>query len=50
MCYNCLDRQVEEGYGDEVAAIYDSPIRKIVEKFSYNELLEPVKIEISNKL
>ncbi|MCG8493696.1 MAG: propionyl-CoA synthetase [Sneathiellales bacterium] len=41
-CYNCLDRHVEEGRGDQAALIYDSPMTGQVEKFTYRQLTEIV--------
>ncbi|MFT6556800.1 propionyl-CoA synthetase [Sneathiella sp.] len=41
-CYNCLDRHVEEGRGEQTALIYDSPMTNLVEKFSYRQLTEIV--------
>ncbi|MED5579397.1 MAG: propionyl-CoA synthetase [Nitrospinota bacterium] len=42
-CYNCLDRHVNEGRGEQVALIYDSPITGApIQKFTYQELLEKV--------
>jgi propionyl-CoA synthetase len=41
-CYNALDRQVEQGRGNQPAFIYDSPVTKSVKTFSYSELLDEV--------
>ncbi|MBE7638033.1 AMP-binding protein [Sneathiella sp. P13V-1] len=41
-CYNCLDRHVEAGRGDQTALIYDSPMTGQVQKFSYAELTDLV--------
>ena len=41
-CYNCLDRHVEEGFGDQVAIIYDSPVTSTIRKITYSELTEEV--------
>ncbi|MAI90034.1 propionyl-CoA synthetase [Ponticaulis sp.] len=40
--YNCLDRHVEGGLGEETALIYDSPITGKKRIFSYNALLDEV--------
>jgi propionyl-CoA synthetase len=37
-CYNCLDRHVEAGRGDQVALIHDSPMTATVRSFTYAEL------------
>lgn len=41
-CYNCLDRHVKNGKGDDVALIYDSPVTDTKAKFTYNNLLSDV--------
>lgn len=41
-CYNCLDRHVEAGRGEQVAFIYDSPVTGRVERISYAALLADV--------
>jgi propionyl-CoA synthetase len=38
-CYNCLDRHVETGRGDQPALIHDSPMTNTVRTFTYNDLL-----------
>jgi propionyl-CoA synthetase len=38
-CYNCLDRHVETGRGNQTALIYDSPMTGTVKSFTYSELL-----------
>ncbi|XP_071408251.1 acyl-CoA synthetase short-chain family member 3, mitochondrial isoform X1 [Pithys albifrons albifrons] len=42
ICYNAVDRHVENGRGDQVAIIYDSPVTNTKEKITYKELLEQV--------
>ncbi|WP_375264686.1 propionate-CoA ligase PrpE [Planktotalea sp.] len=37
-CYNAVDRHVENGRGDQVAIIHDSPITDSVSKITYAEL------------
>jgi propionyl-CoA synthetase len=39
-CYNCLDRHVEAGRGEQAALIYDSPMTGTVERFTYRDLLD----------
>lgn len=41
-CFNALDRHVHAGRGDQVALIYDSPVTKTIQKFTYHELLDQV--------
>ncbi|MBV1864113.1 MAG: propionyl-CoA synthetase [Rhodobacteraceae bacterium] len=43
-CYNALDRHVENGRGDQVAIIYDSPITGTGSKTTYAELLDKVAL------
>jgi propionyl-CoA synthetase len=37
-CYNAIDRHVANGRGDQVALIYDSPVTKTVQSFTFHEL------------
>ncbi len=38
-CYNALDRHCENGRGDQIALIYDSPVTGgTIEKFTYSEI------------
>jgi len=41
-CFNALDRHVEGGRADQLALIYDSPVTKKVQKFTYRELTDRV--------
>jgi len=42
-CYNALDRHVEDGLGDRVALIHDSPVTgNKIRKFTYRELRDEV--------
>lgn len=40
--YNCLDRHVKAGRGNDTALIYDSPVTDTIKKYSFNELLDKV--------
>ncbi len=42
-CYNCVDRHVERGRGDQAAMIYDSPITGSQKTYTYSELLDEVQ-------
>ncbi|NWU68230.1 ACSS3 synthetase, partial [Pterocles burchelli] len=42
ICYNAVDRHVENGRGDQIAIVYDSPVTNTKEKITYKELLEQV--------
>ena len=39
-CYNAVDIHVENGYGDQTAIIYDSPVTDTVTSISFRELQE----------
>ena len=41
-CYNALDRHVEDGRGDQLALIYDSPVTGEQRPYTYRELLDDV--------
>ncbi len=40
--YNCLDRHVHEGRGNQNALIYDSPVTNTLKYYTYAELLDEV--------
>lgn len=41
--YNCVDRHVRDGGGDNVALCWDSPVTGNKERFTYRQLLEEVE-------
>jgi propionyl-CoA synthetase len=41
-CYNAIDRHIEEGRGDQLAIIYDSPVTDTIRKITYNEFRDEV--------
>jgi propionyl-CoA synthetase len=41
-CYNCVDRHVERGFGNQAAIIHDSPVTNTVRTITYKELLSEV--------
>ena len=43
-CYNALDLHIDEGRGDKLAIIYDSPITGTKKNITYNELREKVAL------
>ncbi|KAF7939627.1 hypothetical protein BELL_0548g00030 [Botrytis elliptica] len=43
-CYNCVDRHVLAGNGEETAIIWDSPVTGCKEKISYKNLLKEVEV------
>lgn len=42
MCYNAVDRHVDEGHGERTALIYDSPVTDQKRLFKYAELRDEV--------
>jgi len=42
-CYNCVDRHVLAGNGDNTAIIWDSPVTKTKRKYTYKQLLSEVE-------
>jgi propionyl-CoA synthetase len=42
ICYLALDKHIEDGFGDQTAIIYDSPVTQTVKKYSYNEVKSEV--------
>lgn len=42
-CYNCVDRHVEAGNGEQTAIIWDSPVTRTKIKFTYRQLLKEVE-------
>lgn len=42
--YNCVDRHVHNGLGDQVAIIWESPVTHTVEKYTYAQLLDEVEV------
>ena len=43
ICYLALDKHIQDGFGDQVAFIYDSPVTQIIKKYTYSE----VKTEVA---
>ena len=41
-CYNALDLHINNGLGDKIALIYDSPITEAKSKYTYSQLREKV--------
>ena len=41
-CYNCIDRHISEGHGDDIAIIWEGNDPNQSRKFSYNNLLKEV--------
>lgn len=43
-CYNCVDRHVESGHGEEIGLIWEGNDPNESKKYTYNELLEQVQL------
>ncbi|MGZ5210590.1 MAG: acetyl-coenzyme A synthetase N-terminal domain-containing protein, partial [Kaistella sp.] len=41
-CYLALDKHINDGFGDQVAIIYDSPVTSRIVKYTYSEVREQV--------
>jgi propionyl-CoA synthetase len=41
-CYLALDKHIQDGYGDQIAYIYDSPVTQTIKKYTYNEVKSEV--------
>ena len=41
-CYLSIDKHIEDGFGDQIAIIYDSPVTQTVKKYTYNEVKSEV--------
>lgn len=41
--YNCVDRHVKAGHGDNIAIIWDSPVTNQKQQYTYAQLLEEVE-------
>lgn len=42
ICHNALDRHVNDGQGEQVAIIHDSPVTDRIEKLTFNDLKDEV--------
>lgn len=42
MSYLCIDQHIEDGFGDQVAVIYDSPVTNQKKKYTFSEVKEEV--------
>ena len=45
-CYEAIDVHVANGYGDNNAVIYDSPVTDTKQHLSYEYLLEQVRFDL----
>ncbi|VXB91454.1 propionyl-CoA synthetase [Flavobacterium sp. 9AF] len=42
LCYLALDKHIQDGFGDQNAIIYDSPVTQTIKKYTFNEAKEKV--------
>jgi propionyl-CoA synthetase len=42
ICYLALDKHIQDGFGDEIALIYDSPVTQTIKKYTYSEVKSEV--------
>jgi len=42
MSYLCIDKHIEDGFGDEIAIIYDSPVTNQRKKYTFNKAKEEI--------
>ncbi len=42
MSYLCIDKHIEDGFGEQTAVIYDSPVTGKQQKFTFNQLKDEV--------
>nr|XP_025038113.1 acyl-CoA synthetase short-chain family member 3, mitochondrial isoform X3 [Pelodiscus sinensis] len=47
ICYNAIDRHVENGHADQIAIIYDSPVTNTKQAITYKEVLEQPKLIVT---
>ena len=41
-CYNALDYHIDQGRGDQLALIYDSPVTDTIKKYTFNQMRDEV--------
>lgn len=42
MSYLCIDKHIADGFGEQVALIYDSPVTQTIERITFNQLKDEV--------
>ncbi|MGH0119267.1 UNVERIFIED_CONTAM: hypothetical protein FKN15_026947 [Acipenser sinensis] len=47
ICYNAIDRHVENGQGDQIAIIYDSPVTGSKQAITYSQALEQESVSMT---
>lgn len=42
ICYLAIDKHIQDGFGDQIAIIYDSPVTQNIKKYTFNEVKSEV--------
>lgn len=42
MCYLCIDQHIEDGFGEQVAIVYDSPVTHQKKTYTFNQAKEEI--------
>lgn len=42
ICYLAIDKHIQDGFGDEIALIYDSPVTQTIKKYTFSEVKSEV--------
>lgn len=42
VCYLAIDKHIQDGYGDQTAIIYDSPVTQTIKKYTFSEVKSEV--------
>ncbi len=42
MCYLCIDKHIEDGFGEQTAIVYDSPVTGRKKKYTFNQAKEEI--------
>jgi propionyl-CoA synthetase len=42
MCYLCIDKHIEDGFGEQIAIIYDSPVTDQKKTYTFNQAKEEI--------
>ena len=42
MSYLCIDKHIEDGFGEQIAVIYDSPVTSQKQTYTFNQLKNEV--------
>lgn len=42
LSYLCIDHHIEQGYGDQIALVYDSPVTGVIDRITFNQLHDEV--------